>query len=146
MEREGSELVSAEKENIKSFRGKFIKKYWSENACFQISCELQFGRHIPGGNLSRVEYAIEMTNNVKDLIPPSLEDEIVSKLYRNFHDDMRTAIIIRNVKTFHDSIELVDAFDPGELPIDRHTSSLGSLDPAMADAPPPPGSGLIGYR
>ena len=79
--------------------------------CFQISSELQFGRHILNSNLSRVEYAIKIINNAKDLIPPPSENEIVSKLSRNFHDDVRTEIIIRNVRTFENLIELLDAFD-----------------------------------
>ena len=66
---------------------------------------------MPNGNLSRVEYAIKMINNANDLIPPTSENEIVSKLSRHFHDDVRTAIIIRNVKTFEDLMELLDAFD-----------------------------------
>ena len=41
----------------------------------------------------------------------SSENEIVSKLSRHFNDDIRTAIIIRNVKTFENLIELLDAFD-----------------------------------
>ena len=52
-----------------------------------------------------------MIENAKDLIPPPSENEIVSKLSRHFHDDIRTAIIIRNVKTFENLIELLDAFD-----------------------------------
>ena len=52
-----------------------------------------------------------MINNAKDFIPPPSENEIVSKLSRHFHDDVRTAIIIRNVKTFENLIELLDAFD-----------------------------------
>ena len=109
--REWWELVSQNDENINTFREKFIKKYWNENVCFQISSELQFGRHIPNSNLSRVEYAIKMINNAKDLIPPSSENEIVSRLSRHFNDDIRTAIIIRNIKTFENLIELLDAFD-----------------------------------
>ena len=100
--RECCELVSQNHENITSFRDNLIKKYWNENVCFQISSELQFGRHIPNSNLSRVEYAIKMIDNAKDLIPPPSENEIVSKLSRHFYDDIRTAIIIRNVKTFED--------------------------------------------
>ena len=111
MAREWWELVSQNDENFVSFRDKFIKKFWNENVCFQISSDLQLGRHIPSGNLSRVEYAIKMINNAKDLIPPPSENEIVSKLSRYFHDDVRTAIIIRNVKTFEDLMELLDAFD-----------------------------------
>ena len=42
--REWWELVSSEQENIMSFREKFIKKYWNENICYQISSELQFGK------------------------------------------------------------------------------------------------------
>ena len=57
----------------------------------KISSDLQFGRHIPNGNLSNVEYAIKMINNAKDLIPPPSENEIVSKLPRHFHDGIRTA-------------------------------------------------------
>ena len=109
--REWWELVSQNDENFGSLRDKFIKKFWNENVCFQISSDLQFGRHMPNGNLSRVEYAIKMINNAKDLIPPPPENEIVSKLSRHFHDDVRTAIIIRNVKTFEDLMELLDAFD-----------------------------------
>ena len=98
--REWWELVSQNDENVNTFREKFIKKYWNENVCFQISSELQFGRFIPNNNLSRAEYAIKMINNAKDLIPPPSENEIVSKLSRHYNDDVRTAIIIRNVKTF----------------------------------------------
>ena len=92
--REWWELVSQDDENINTFRDKFIKKYWNENVCFQISSELQFGRFIPNNNLSRTEYAIKMINNAKDLIPTPSENEIVGKLSRNFHDNIRTAIII----------------------------------------------------
>ena len=109
--REWWELVSQNDENVVSFRDKFIKKFWNENVCFQISSELQFGRYIPNNNLSRAEYAIKMINNAKDLIPPPSENEIVSKLSRHFNDDIRTAIIIRNVRTFENLIELLDAFD-----------------------------------
>ena len=35
------DLVSLEHENINSFREKFIKKYWNENVCFQISSDLR---------------------------------------------------------------------------------------------------------
>ena len=52
-----------------------------------------------------------MINNEKDLIPPPSENEIVSKLSRHFHDNIRTAVIIRNIKTFDNLIELLDAFD-----------------------------------
>ena len=55
--REWWELVYQNNENINSFREKFIKKYWNENVCFQISSDLQFERHISNGNLSRVECA-----------------------------------------------------------------------------------------
>ena len=58
--REWWELVSENDENINTFREKFIKKYWNENVCFQISSELQFERFIPNNNLSRAEYAIKM--------------------------------------------------------------------------------------
>ena len=109
--REWWELVSQNDENISSFGEKFIKKYWNENVCFQISSNLQFGRHISNGNLSRVEYAIKMINNANDLIPPPSENKIVAKLSRHFHDDVRTTIIIRNVRTFENLIELLDAFD-----------------------------------
>ena len=109
--REWWELVSQSDENINTFREKFTKKYWNENVCFQISSELQFGRFIPNNNLFRAEYAIKMINNAKDLIPPPSENEIVSKLSRYFNDDSRTAIIIRNVKTFENLIELLDVFD-----------------------------------
>ena len=76
-----------------------------------ICSELQFGRHIPNSNLSRVEYAIKMINNAKDLILLPSENKIVSKLSKHVHEDIRTAIIIRNVKTFEDSIEMLGAFD-----------------------------------
>ena len=109
--REWWDLVSLEHENINSFREKSIKKYWNENVCFQISFDSQFGRHIPNGNLSRVEYAIKIINNAKDLIPPPSGNEIVSRLSRHFHDDIRTAIIMRNVKTYENLIELLEAFD-----------------------------------
>ena len=109
--REWWELVSQNNDNINTFRAKFIKKYWNENVCFLISSELQFGRLIPNNNLSRAEYAIKMINNAKDLIPLPSENEIVSKLSRHFHEDVRTAIIIRNVRTFENLIELLDAFD-----------------------------------
>ena len=79
--------------------------------CFQISSDLKLGRHIPNSNLSKVEYAIKMINNAKDLIPPPSENEIVSKLSRHFQDDIRTAIIIRNIKTYENFIELLDDFD-----------------------------------
>ena len=78
--------------------------------CFQISSELQFGRYIPNNNLFKAEYAIKMINNAKDLIPPPSENEIVSKLSRHFHNDIRTAIIIRNIRTFENLIELLDTF------------------------------------
>ena len=71
--REWWELVSQNDNNINTFREKFVKKYWNENVCFQISSELQFGRFIPNNNLSRAEYAIKMINNAKDLIPPPSE-------------------------------------------------------------------------
>ena len=97
------------------FKEKFIKKYWDENVCFQISSDLQFRRHITNGNLCRVECAIKMMNNAKDLIPPPSENEIVSKLSRHFLGDIRTAIIIINVKTHENLIELLDAFDQASL-------------------------------
>ena len=109
--RERWELVSQNDENVNTFREKFIKKFWNENMCFQISSELQFGRYIPYNNLSEAEYVIKLINNAKDLIPPHSESEIVSKLSRNFHDDVRTAIITINVKTFEDLMKLLDAFD-----------------------------------
>ena len=37
--REWWELVSQNDKNINTFRDKFIKKYWNENVCFQISSE-----------------------------------------------------------------------------------------------------------
>ena len=79
--------------------------------CFQITSELQFERYIPNNNLSKAEYAIKMINNAKDLIPPPSENEIVSNLCRHFDDDIWTAIIIRNIKTFENLIELLDASD-----------------------------------
>ena len=109
--RECWELVSSEQENTIFFREKFIKKYWNENICFQISSELQFGKYIPNSNLSRVEYAIKMINNAKDLIPPPSEAEIVVELCRHYNDDIRTAMIIRNTKTYDNLIELLDAID-----------------------------------
>ena len=109
--REWWELVSSEQENIISFREKFTKKYWNENICFQISSELQFGKYIPNSNLTRVEYAIKTINNAKDLIPPPSEAEIVAKLSRHYNDDVRTAMIMRNIKTYDNLIELLDAFD-----------------------------------
>ena len=72
---------------------------------------MKFGRHIANGNLSKVEYAIKMINNAKALIPPPSENGIVSKLSRHFHDDVRTAIILINVRTFENLIELLDTFD-----------------------------------
>ena len=79
--------------------------------CFQIGSELQFGRHILDGNQLRVEYAIKIINNAKDLIPPPFKAEIVAKLSRHYNDDIRTAIIIRNVKTHNNLIERLDIFD-----------------------------------
>ena len=105
------ELVSSEQENLNSFREKFIKKFWHENVWFQISSELQFRRHIPNGNLSRVEYAIKIIKNAKDLIPPPPKTEIVAKIFRRFRDDIRISMIIRNTETYNDLIELLDAFD-----------------------------------
>ena len=124
--REWWELVSSEQENIISFREKFIKKYWNENICFQISCEWHFGQYIPNSNLSRVEYAIKMINNAKDLIPPPSEAEIVAKLSRHYNDDIRTAMIIRNIKTYDNLIELLDAFaqaGPSNLKAGNNSSS-----------------------
>ena len=72
--------VSLEHESISYFREKFIKTFWNENVCFQITSELQFGRYISNSNLYRVEYAIKKINNAKDLISPSSEAEIVEKL------------------------------------------------------------------
>ena len=48
---------------------------------------------------------------MQDLIPPPSENEIVSRLSRHFHDDIRTSIVIRNIKTYDNLIELLDAFD-----------------------------------
>ena len=109
--REWWELVSQNDENINPFGEKFIKKYWNENVCFQISSELQFGKYIPYSIRSRAEYAIKTINNAKDLIPPPSEAEIVTKLSRHYNDDIRTAMIIRNLKTYDNLIELLDAFD-----------------------------------
>ena len=109
--REWWDLVSLEHQNINSFTEKFIKKYWNENVCFQISSDLQYDRHIPNGNLSRVEYPIKIINNAEDIIPPPSENEIVARLSRHFHNDIRTAIIIRNIKTYENLIELLEAFD-----------------------------------
>ena len=47
---------------------------------------------------------------LKDLIPPPSDNEIVSKLSRHFHDDIKIAIIIRNVESSENFIELLDAF------------------------------------
>ena len=52
-----------------------------------------------------------MINNAKDLIPPPSENEILLKLSRHCNDDIRMVIIIRNVKTFENLRELLDAFD-----------------------------------
>ena len=49
-------------------------------------------------------------NNAKDLIPPPSKTDIMSKLSRHFNDDIRNAIIIRNVKTHEKLIKLLDAF------------------------------------
>ena len=130
------ELVSQNEENVNTFWEKFIKKYWNENVCFQISSELQFGRFIPNDNLSRDEYAIKMINNAKDLIPPPSDNEIVSKLSRHFNDDIRTAIIIRNVKTFEHLIELLDAFDqagPSNASSGNNGHSLGQNQRSYPD-------------
>ena len=97
-----------------SFREKFIKQYWNENICFQISSELQFGKYIPNSNLPRVEYAIKTINNANDLIPLPSEAEIAAKLSKHYDDDIRTAMIIRNIKTYDHLIELLDAFDQVE--------------------------------
>ena len=108
---EWSDLLLLEQENINSFRGKLIKKFGNENVWFQISSELQFRRHIPNGILLRLQYAIKIIINGKDLTPLPLEKEIVSKLSRNFSDDIETVIIIRNVKIYDYLIELLNAFD-----------------------------------
>ena len=52
-----------------------------------------------------------MINNAKDLIPPASENEIVLKLSRHFHDDIRTVITIRNIKNFENLIGQLDGFD-----------------------------------
>ena len=37
--REWWDLLSSEHEYINSFRDEFVRKYWTENECFQISAE-----------------------------------------------------------------------------------------------------------
>ena len=50
--------------------------------CFQISFELQFGKHITNGKLLRVEYEIKLINIVKNNPPHPLKQ----KLWLNYPD------------------------------------------------------------
>ena len=54
---------------------------------------------------------MKIINNANDLIPQPSESGIVAKLSRHYSDDIRTAMIIRNIKAYDNLIELLDAFD-----------------------------------
>lgn len=104
-------LIETEEEAFESFRVKFGNRFWNETIRRKISSFLEFGFHDIRRETTMVEHAIKVISEAKNLIPPPPESDVVIQFSRNFTEEVRNAIWMREVTTYSDLLEVLQTFD-----------------------------------
>lgn len=105
------QVVKDEINHFSTFYQKFKERYWNEQTQHEVRKQLEFGYHKFEKGETRAEYATKLFAMAKELTPPPSTRDIVRKLSRHFHDEIKYAIIGRNIQDFSDLIELLENFD-----------------------------------
>ncbi|XP_024946769.1 uncharacterized protein LOC112495244 [Cephus cinctus] len=93
------------------FEREFKRRFWNEEEQYRISEKLEFGSFDENKKGSRVDYAIRIISNAKDIEPPIPEAQIITKMARHFDENIRSAILARGMKTTDEILDLLQRFD-----------------------------------
>lgn len=105
------DLVKEDNDTLESFCNKFKSRFWNENTQHEVKCKLEFGHFASSGETSMTNYALKSFRDAKGLTPPLSDPEIIRKLSRHFNEEIRTAILGRQLHTLQGLLELLERFD-----------------------------------
>ena len=105
------QIIKEDVNDLVSFIENFSKRYWNEPMQLEIRRRLKFGCHQLGKGVSRVDYAISMYTEARELSPQPSVKEIIYKLARHFSEEIKYAIIGRGIAEMDQLIELLESFD-----------------------------------
>lgn len=95
--------------SFKTFETKFLKRYWSEETQKKLKTQIAFGHFSREGRLTRVEYAIRMSNHARDL--DMAEEDAVVAIREHFDIETANSIWGWKIKTLDDLIEFLERVD-----------------------------------
>lgn len=94
-----------------SFRKLFVDRYWSNSIQRNIRRKLENGYYEAQNNLSRAEYVMRLTNDLRELSDPPSQQAMVDAFSRHFDCQVQDAIGVRGIVTIHGLLELLDSLD-----------------------------------
>lgn len=94
---------------FREFEIKFLNRYWNNEIQKKLKTQLAMGKFNREGKLTRVEYAIRMSNHARDLNIP--ENDAVSAIGEHFDKETANAIWGWKIKTLDDLIEFLERVD-----------------------------------
>lgn len=103
-------LVRHKTNDLNDFKQLFIKKFWSDDAQHHVRAYIQTGAYDPRKGVSMSNYALRHCNNARDLIPAYNDKEIIRCMSRHFSQEVKYAILGRQIQTVEDLIALLDEF------------------------------------
>lgn len=104
-------LAAYECSQWQNFEEQFIKRFWNDDIQFSAKEKLEFGWHNPEGKQKRLAYALNALGIAREIRPPWSEQEITKKLSRHFSEDIRSAVVSRQINRTSDFLDLLAAFD-----------------------------------
>lgn len=96
-------------ETFQQFEAKFLNRFWSTELQKKLKSQLAMGRFNREGKITRVEYAIRMSNHARDL--NMLESDAVVAIGEHFDKERANAIWGWKINKLDDLIEFLERVD-----------------------------------
>lgn len=80
------------------FENQFINKYWGSQVQENVRDRLEYGRYRPNGSMSAVQYVQKHILQCRQLVPPIMDQHLITKLSRHFCKEIQVAVLVRSIK------------------------------------------------
>lgn len=104
-------LVEDDVNSWKEFDLRFRTRYWSETKQAEIRRKLEFGFFEYKEGYRRCEYAMSLYGDVKNLTTQYCETDIINLLASHFNEDIRSAVISREINSKERFFQLLERYD-----------------------------------
>lgn len=104
-------LVENMVEDWDEFERHFLRRFWNEDVQYDVREKLVFGIFDASLQQKHPQYAITQIGIARELQPPMSDKQIIASLARHFSEEVRNAIIMRDMRNVQDLLDFLDRLD-----------------------------------